>query len=193
MNTEVIPYGFCQCGCGGLAPISPQSNTRLGYVKGGPMRFILGHHSKVNWTPELFWSNVDKTDTCWLWTGQLDISGYGVDYCNGELRKAHRVAYELLVGPIPDGKILDHVKDRGCRHRSCCNPGHLEPVTNRENILRGDSQAANNARKTQCKRGHELDGLNNRGQRFCKVCASETERRHREKKVLVVCEAPLLT
>jgi hypothetical protein len=172
-------YGLCQCGCGGMAPISPQTNTRLGYVKGGPMRFILGHHSKVIWTPELFWSQVEKTETCWLWTGQLDISGYGVENVNGRLLKTHRIAYELLVGAIPEGLTLDHVKDRGCQNRSCCNPGHLEPVTNKVNILRGVSLAANNARKTHCHKGHELEGLNNRGQRFCKVCARETGRRYR--------------
>lgn len=181
--TETIPYGLCACGCGGKAPIAKQSTTRLGYVRGEPMRFINGHHSKVNWTPDLLWSKVNKTETCWLWTGQLDISGYGQILRNGKLFKTHRVAYELLVGPIPEGLTLDHVKDRGCQHRSCCNPAHLEPVTNRVNILRGDSIAANNARKTHCKRGHLIDGANKQ-QRFCKTCVKAIDLRQREKRRL---------
>lgn len=181
MTTEV-PYGLCQCGCGEKAPIAKQGDTKRCHVKGEPKRFIAGHHGRVSWTPDLLWSKVNKTETCWLWTGQLDISGYGQILRNGKLFKTHRVAYELLVGPIPEGLTLDHVKDRGCQHRSCCNPAHLESVTNTVNILRGDSIAANNARKTHCKRGHELDGLNNRGQRFCNVCTAEIDRRFREKK-----------
>jgi|SRR5215469_8351819 len=80
-----------------------------------------------------FWSKVDKTtspDGCWLWTaGTAPRTGYGHISIANRTRLAHRVAYQLLVGPIPDGLHLDHVYERGCRNRHCVNPAHLEAVT----------------------------------------------------------------
>jgi hypothetical protein len=70
---------------------------------------------------------------CWLWTGGLDQYGYGKVRIYGRTRGVHRVAYELWVGPVPDGMQLDH----RCRVRHCINPEHLEPVTVGENIRRG--------------------------------------------------------
>lgn len=102
-----------------------------------------------------FWRLVDKSGDCWLWMGAKwkGYGQFGVQQSPGvwPLRKAHRVAYELIVGPIPDGMQLDHL----CRNPSCVNPDHLEPVTNRENGLRGVSIAATNAKKTHCPQGHE--------------------------------------
>ena len=87
---------------------------------------------------------------------------------NGRL--AHRFSYELIVGPIPPGLTLDHL----CRTPLCVNPRHLEPVSLRENILRGFSPMAINARKTRCAAGHELSGDNlyicPRGWRNCRAC-----------------------
>ncbi len=81
-----------------------------------------------------FWAKVSKTDECWLWTGSKN-DGYGKfrPVANQRPVLAHRYAYELLVGPIPRDLTLDHL----CRVHSCVNPEHLEPVTRRENILRG--------------------------------------------------------
>jgi hypothetical protein len=83
---------------------------------------------------------------------------------------AHRFAYELFVDEIPDGLTLDHL----CRNPRCVNPGHLEPVTQRENTLRGISPVAVNAAKTHCKHGHLLDEANtymtNAGSRQCRTC-----------------------
>jgi hypothetical protein len=72
---------------------------------------------------------------CWLWIGALDKEGYGVFGINGKQKRAHRVSYEAHIGKIPDGLCLDHK----CRVRCCVNPSHLEAVTNKENIRRGDT------------------------------------------------------
>jgi HNH endonuclease len=78
-----------------------------------------------------FWSKVDRQgpDSCWPWTGGIQPrTGYGHIWWQGTTRLAHRVAYELTIGPIPAGLELDHVYKRGCRYRHCVNPAHLEPV-----------------------------------------------------------------
>jgi hypothetical protein len=92
----------------------------------------------------------------------------------------HRVAYELLVGPIPEGLELDHL----CRNTRCVNPEHLEPVTGRENLMRAvSSWAAKNAAKTHCPQGHPYDEENTKvkrdGGRACRACGREFMRRKR--------------
>jgi len=84
-----------------------------------------------------FWSSIVKTDSCWLWIGTVNSTGYGYFQTGGRGTKkarAHRYAYEFLVGPIPKGLVLDHL----CRVKICVNPEHLQPVTQRENVLRGE-------------------------------------------------------
>ncbi len=73
---------------------------------------------------------------CWHWTGAKTDKGYGRFYLNGN-KHAHRISYELLIGPIPNGLVIDHL----CRNPSCVNPAHLEPVTHVENVKRGDHVA----------------------------------------------------
>jgi hypothetical protein len=88
----------------------------------------------------------------------------------GRVRQAHRFAWELLRGAIPDGLTLDHL----CRNRRCVNPDHLEPVTAVENTMRGQAPHAINARKTHCLRGHAFDEENtyvrSDGARICRAC-----------------------
>lgn len=114
---------------------------------------------------------------CWIWTGRSKPSrpGHGTDKygyvrLGGRAPKlAHRAAFEALVGPIPSGLTIDHL----CRETLCVNPNHMEPVTLRENILRGFSFSANNARKTHCFAGHEFTPENTymyKGNRLCRAC-----------------------
>jgi hypothetical protein len=119
---------------------------------------------------ERFWAKVVKSDGCWLWTAALSTGGYGRAYFDGRVQQAHRISYELLVGPIPEGLHIDHL----CRERHCVNPSHMEPVTPGENVLRGVGPAALHAQMDNCTHGHPLSGENVRidanGWRSCMAC-----------------------
>lgn len=111
---------------------------------------------------------------CWEWQGGRCSSGrYGGISDGGKPRAAHRAMYELFVGPIPEGLVVDHL----CGNKLCVNPAHLEAVTDQENILRGNGVAAANARKTHCIKGHPFDGFDGR-QRICRTCRREQWRRY---------------
>ena len=101
-----------------------------------------------------FWTRVEPEPNsgCWLWIGDLSPNNYGRVEIGTRSRRAHLVAYELLIGVPPADLDADHI----CRVRPCVNPWHLEFVTNKVNILRGVSFSAVNARKTACPRGHEF-------------------------------------
>ena len=109
-------------------------------------------------------------DGCIEFTGAR-VTGYGQLRVNGTRVLTHRLAYESEVGPILQELQLDHL----CRNRACVNVDHLEPVTQRENVLRGDTIAAANAAKTHCVHGHELTTANTyirltNGARVCRTC-----------------------
>lgn len=120
--------------------------------------------------PDRFWAKVNKTETCWLWTAQIEASGYGIASLHGKNNKAHRVAWEMEHGPIPEGLTIDHL----CRVRPCVNPAHMELVTSSENVLRGEGVFVRNSRKTHCVRGHEFTPENtylaSNGGRNCREC-----------------------
>ena len=125
-----------------------------------------------------FWTRVTPAgdDECWLWEGGSN-HGYGIHAWHRTPWKAHRLAWTLLIGPIPDdGLVFDHL----CRERRCVNPRHLERVTQQTNILRGDGSPAQNARKTHCSHDHPLSGDNLRirkdGSRICRECRRRTAR-----------------
>lgn len=132
-------------------------------------------------TDERFWSRVAITPGCWLWLGGRNNSGYGSFTVSTHHREAaHRYAYRTLVGPIPDGLDLDHVRARGCAHRHCVNPDHLQPVDRRTNALRGDGFSAVHASKTACAHGHPFTPENTYvylgrkyPRRTCRVCLRE--------------------
>lgn len=102
---------------------------------------------------------------CWLWVANTNGNGYGRF---GNLY-SHRVSFIAFNGPLPDGTEIDHL----CRQRECCNPLHLEAVTHRENIRRGETPCSQNARATHCVRGHEFSEENTftkNGSRKCRMC-----------------------
>lgn len=115
---------------------------------------------------ERLWAKVDKggPGDCWLWTGVVNLYGYGSLGVKNSRVLVHRLAYELQVGPIPKGLCIDHL----CRNRRCVNPRHMEVVTRGENSRRGW------LRKTHCKYGHEWTEENTlrtkRGTRLCRQC-----------------------
>jgi hypothetical protein len=138
---------------------------------------VLTYTGRVATVEERFWSKVDKSGTCWLWMGATSGSKrYGSFGYQGRVQPAHRVAYMLTFGPIPLGADIDHVKARGCTSTLCVRPDHLEAVTHRENVLRGDSLQAVNARKTHCPRGHPYDMTMGKNGRWCRTCHREASR-----------------
>lgn len=129
-----------------------------------------------------FMSHVRSDGECWIWTASTSTNGYGQVSIGGRTQAAHRASYEHFVGPIPEGLTIDHVRQRGCKSKTCVNPAHLEAVTLLENIRRGEtSAAAVNARKTKCIAGHAFTPENTRvragGRRDCRTCE---RRRNRE-------------
>lgn len=129
------------------------------------MKSSSGQYTRGLTTEERFWGKVDKSGPvsqncpelgpCWNWTGnKTGPEGYGRFYPGGKTGVlAHRFAYQLLTGTIPEGLVIDHL----CRNRACVNPSHLEPVTHRVNTLRGEAPAAQWAKRDCCHRcGGEL-------------------------------------
>lgn len=121
---------------------------------------------------------------CWMWLGATTMDGYGRIRAGGNSIRAHRVTFTALYGPIPEGLTLDHV----CGNRPCVRPDHLEPVTNKENILRGEGIASRNADKTHCPEGHALTDDNlrpadlARGFRSCLTCHRRRDRERMQRK-----------
>lgn len=128
-----------------------------------------------------FFKKTTKTPTCWIWTGSMNAYGYGVFSLNKKMNMAHRFSWELVNGKIPKDLQIDHI----CKARNCVNPSHMELVTLIENVMRGESLAAKNARKTKCQNGHEFDFTKNfDGSRGCRICERIRARERYKKRKL---------
>ena len=158
----VIAKGYCW--------VHYQRNRRTGMVTLRPRPMKPAKPIPPTYLQRLF-DKIDVTSSCWLWKRPNRSIGYGYVTVRGKHQPAHRVAYELFVGAIPEGLEIDHL----CRVRRCVNPDHLEAVTHAENMRRSPTSFAGvNARRTHCKKGHPYDAANTRrdkeGRRVCLAC-----------------------
>ena len=168
---------LCECGCGKPTAVAQMTRTKIGHIKGQPLRFINGHNARQPWR-DRFWTKVNKDalNKCWLWTAGVSLEGYGRFSVNRQPTYAHRISYAFAKGDIPTGMELDHL----CRNRICVNPEHLEVVTHQENVLRGVSPAALHRAQTSCVHCHPFYDSNTitlrNGGSDCRTCARTRER-----------------
>lgn len=190
---EVAMLVQCTCSACGLGFLEKPSRVRKGRgrycSKACRNAWQVGpRHPQYVPVEERIFDKVDKAGPipesrpdlgpCWIWTASRDEQGYGQIGIGRKPRRAHRVVYEVLIGPVDPRLELDHL----CRNRSCVNPGHLEPVTRLENARRGISYWGS---RSACANGHEYTRASsywNGKQRRCRVCSREDGRRRRAKR-----------
>jgi hypothetical protein len=133
-SSKEIPEGFCQCGCGKKTRIAKHSNKAWGWVKGKPIRYVHGHQG-VQTGPDYEVRDCGYLTPCWVWLKSIANGGYGRVWDSGtkKHKRAHRVYYERLKGPIPEGLGPDHL----CRNPPCINPDHMQLVPQATNVRRG--------------------------------------------------------
>ena len=131
---------------------------------------------------ERFFEKVEKTDSCWIWKGNLNPMGYGRFTVRYSYIYAHRFSYELVNGPIQEGMQIDHL----CRNTSCVNPFHLDAVSAQMNNSRSTSPSARNKIKTHCKNGHIFNlqntYINPDGDRECRECRKLSTYKSKERR-----------
>lgn len=162
---------------------SVRTTVQDGHARNVVSEVARGLHPGLAGAIDRFFAKVEFSQECWLWRASINpVSGYGNFQLGGKggPSGAHHVAHVLLIGPVPEGLVLDHL----CRVRPCVNPWHVQPVTQRENVRRGASSALNKQRarlQVACLRGHPLSGENLRitgaGTRECKACRREASRK----------------
>lgn len=169
----LLQYTCIRCG----APFVRRPRRGRAHLYCSLSCYITAHYEQP--LAERFWSKVQKTDSCWIWSGRPSSVGYGVltrrSADGSRLRiYAHRYSYELHKGPIPAGLVIDHL----CRNRCCVNPDHLEAVTMGTNVARGEAPAAVVVRNGFCIRGHPRtpENLYRRPDghgMVCRLCATQ--------------------
>lgn len=146
------------------------------------MALFVRNEALLEKLPKRFLNKIVRSSSgCWNWIGCVHANGYGHVRFNGRVLMAHRVVFTLLVREIQSPLTLDHL----CRNRKCVNPKHLEIVTLKENILRGNGAAAQNSRRNRCVLGHPFDSKNtwyakNRIERVCRICAARRSRKYQD-------------
>lgn len=143
------PLGECQCGCGEKTKIARGTDSSRGWIKGVPIRYILGHQNRSSGVDYI----IDPVTGCWLWQLSINNKGYGV---RGN-KYVHILEYEKVYGPVPEGLELDHK----CSIRHCANPDHQEPVTHVVNTQRG-ARTKYTVEVVQHIRQLQADGLGSR-------------------------------
>ena len=133
--------------------------------------YYLGNTTNPMNILERFWSKVEKTDNCWNWKGASGGRYGRFNIGDRKMVQTHRFAYELTKGQIPEDKVIDHL----CKNIKCCNPDHLDIVTQKENIMRSNNHVAKRALSRYCIRNHPLFGKNlllnpKDGRRLCREC-----------------------
>lgn len=137
---------------------------------------------------ERFWSRFSmRRKNCWNWRGYITRYGYGRFWFDNTSWLAHRFAFQIFNGPVPSNLEIDHL----CRNRKCVNPSHLELVTSKENMLRGDGLAVRNKAKIHCAQGHPFSTRNTYHppywptRRVCRICrnrwANESHKKAKER------------
>jgi hypothetical protein len=127
-----VPYGYCRCRCGQKTRLAPQTRAALGWIKDQPIKFINGHTTRHP-DARRFWQKVDRGDGngCWLWRGGANPGTYGAGSLEGRHMGAHRIAWILAHGEIPDGLFVCH----HCDTPRCVNPSHLFLGTSKQNMV----------------------------------------------------------
>lgn len=179
-----IPYGACHCGCGGKTKISYCTASKPGWVKGEPRLFIRFHRRRKSLEAR-FWDSVVKSPGCWLWKGYV-WNGYGrlaEGGKDGPPVSAHRLSYQINVGPIPAGMDIHHL----CGVKLCVNPEHLHPcdIADHRRLDNERNGGNGNALKQLCKQGHpynnENTAISKNGSRRCKKCCALTVKNWRKR------------